>query len=604
VAFSPDGKQVLTGSLDGKARLWDAATGRLRREWSHPEAVRAVAFSPDGRQVLTGCDDHTARLWDAATGRRLGAPLAHRHPVWAVAFHPSRPLLITGGGSFDFPYGRYGQGEAQVWDAVATKPVGPPLPATSPILSVAFSPDGGRVATASRDGQARLTDVSRLSPLALTVRHGPGVRWARFRPDGRALLTVAGPTPGKETEGELRLWDADTGRALGRPLPTRSSVDSRNVPQFRVEFSPDGRVLVNHLPGGALLLRSAATGRPLGPPGPAGVAVGHTAGLSPAGKLFYVLRDGAAVLWDTASDKQAGPPLTHEGGVTAAAFRPDGQALLTAGGDGTVCLWDLATRRRLAGPLRHPSPVRALAFSPDGGMFLTADRENTLRRWETRTGRPVGAPLPDPDPAHPLHHLYFTADGRHFVKDSGWFWCLWSAETGAPVAVLDGIGHVWGRGGQMLALVEGDAFEGQDGAVRLWDVRRRERRGVPTVTNGWSLAFHPDGQILAAGGEQAAGLWDVTTRKPIGPPLHHPSPLLGVTFAPDGRRLLTCCGDDTARVWEVPAPVGGRAERVRLWVEVLTGWELDEARAARPISETELKRRRARLEELDGPPLP
>jgi hypothetical protein len=77
-----------------------------------------------------------------------------------------------------------------------------------------------------------------------------------------------------------------------------------------------------------------------------------------------------------------------------------------------------------------------------------------------------------------------------------------------------------------------------------------------------------------------------------------------VTFAPDGRRLLTCCGDDTARVWEVPAPVGGTAEQVRLWVEVLTGWELDEARAARTIREPELEQRRRRLAELGGPPAP
>jgi WD40 repeat protein len=464
VAISPDGKAVLTGCLDGKARLWDAATGRLRYELPHSEAVRAAAFSPDGKAVLTGCDDRAARLWGAATGRPLGVPMTHRHPAWSVAFHPTRPLLVTGGGVFSSPSSRFGQGKVRVWDATATKPVGPPLHAAGPVLGVAFSPDGRHVVTASRDGRARLFDVSRLSPLALSVRHGPGVRWVRYRPDGKALLT--------------------------------------------------------------------------------------------------------------------------------------------AGGDGTVCLWELATRRRLVGPLRHPSPVRALAFAPDGGLFLTADREHTLRRWDTRTGRPVGAPVPDTNPAQPPLELYFTADGRHFARDSWWSWRLWSAETGAPVAALHGIGHVWGGRGTVLALVEGDAFEGLDGAVRLWDVRRRERRELPTATNAWSLTFDPDGRVLAAGGEQAAGLWDVTTRKPIGPPLHHPAPLLGVTFAPDGRRLLTCCGDDTARVWEVPTPVGGTAERVRLWVEVLTGWELDEARAARPISETELERRRVLLAELGGPPLP
>ena len=75
VAFSPDGKTVLTGSHDKTARLWDAATGRpLGLPMTHQGAVRAVAFSPDGKTVLTGSADKTARLWDAATGRPLGPP--------------------------------------------------------------------------------------------------------------------------------------------------------------------------------------------------------------------------------------------------------------------------------------------------------------------------------------------------------------------------------------------------------------------------------------------------------------------------------------------------------------------------------------------------
>ena len=75
VAFSPDGKTVLTGSDDRTARLWDAATGRpLGLTLTHQGEVVAVAFSPDGKTVLTGSMDKTARLWDAATGRPLGLP--------------------------------------------------------------------------------------------------------------------------------------------------------------------------------------------------------------------------------------------------------------------------------------------------------------------------------------------------------------------------------------------------------------------------------------------------------------------------------------------------------------------------------------------------
>ena len=75
MAFSPDGKTVLTGSSDKTARLWDAATGRpLGLPMTHQDRVSAVAFSPDGKTVLTGSWDKTARLWDAATGQPLGLP--------------------------------------------------------------------------------------------------------------------------------------------------------------------------------------------------------------------------------------------------------------------------------------------------------------------------------------------------------------------------------------------------------------------------------------------------------------------------------------------------------------------------------------------------
>jgi WD40 repeat protein len=72
VAFSPDGKQVVSGSGDETVRLWDAATGAaLQTLEGHTDYVRSVAFSPDGKQVVSGSDDETVRLWDAATGAAL-----------------------------------------------------------------------------------------------------------------------------------------------------------------------------------------------------------------------------------------------------------------------------------------------------------------------------------------------------------------------------------------------------------------------------------------------------------------------------------------------------------------------------------------------------
>jgi WD40 repeat protein len=594
VAFSPDGKTLLTGSADHYARLWDTATGKFRGGLPHAEGVNAVAFSPDGRSILTGCDDHTARLWDAATGQRLGSPMMNRYPVRSVSFHPTKPLLVSGGG-LDRPW-PVGRGETRLWDATTMKPVGSPGITGGIVHALAFSPDGRSLVTATEDGRARVSDISSLHPLSLTVRHAPDIRWVRFRPDGKAFVTVSAPKE-RGLWGEMRLWDTANGKPLGPPMPAHSADD--DGVGFIVHFSPDGKALFD----GFALPREATTGRPLGPHQSEETAKAPRTLFSPDGKQFCVLQGGAVLLWDTATNKQVGTPLAQQGGVSTAAFHPDGKILLTAGGHATTCLWDLTTFRRIGEPLRHDSPVKAVYFAPDGRTFLTADRENVVRQWRTRTGRPVGTVLrvPGDVPFWDFHSMRFTANGKPIVLGAGQMLYLWDAATGRLLTNLPITNRIWGPQRKLLGLLAGDVWVGSQGEVRLWDVEHQQFRGIALPGKVRCLDVHPDGRLVATGDDEMAGLWDVVTGRLVGPPLDHPSQLISLDFAPDGRTLLTCCGDETARLWELPRPVLGSPEHVKLSLEVLTGKALDDAGAARPLTEPELVRRRKRLEELSRP---
>jgi roadblock/LC7 domain-containing protein len=176
VAFSPDGRQVLTGSNDGTAVLRDLASGQVVHTWQHNGWVRAVAFSPDGRQVLTGSDDKTAVLRDLASGQVVHT-WQHNGWVMAVAFSPDGRQVLTGSGDKtavlrDLPSGRV----VHTWQH------------NDWVRAVAFSPDGRQVLTGSDDKTAVLRDLAS-GQVVHTWQHDGVVSAVAFSPDGRQVLT-------------------------------------------------------------------------------------------------------------------------------------------------------------------------------------------------------------------------------------------------------------------------------------------------------------------------------------------------------------------------------------------------------------------------------
>jgi len=215
VAFSPDGSRVVAAYDDRVARVWDTASGReisvLR---GHQKELMSARFSPDGRRIVSASDDQTARVWDAESGRELRILEGHTKDVNAAEFSPDGSRIVTG--SLD--------GSVRLWDAETMKLISNwTVCATN---HLAFSQDGRYLAVSCTGYLLYLYDAVTGRRVATLTHERPLYR-ANFSPDGRRIVTIS-------YDRTLRVWD------LGTSLLLRTIPITRGEP-MDAKFSPDGQ---------------------------------------------------------------------------------------------------------------------------------------------------------------------------------------------------------------------------------------------------------------------------------------------------------------------------------------------------------------------------
>jgi WD40 repeat protein len=319
--FSPDGSQVLTGSDDATAMIWDAASGRLLKTLKSYVYIDHAEFSSDGARIVTQEGEDRVEVWDAASGRSLFARAGAR---FALSPGGDRMVIATVLKKANSNAGRVDL--ADVWDLQSGRRI-TTLRGHPADVTVEFSSDGRRIVTAGSDRIARVWDASSGRVLVTLLGHTAALDSAVFSQDSGRILTTS-------EDRTARVWDATSGKLVATIGPIADLSYARFLP-------PDDR---------RILTQTSTDG--YGSEGPAQV-------------------------WDASS----GTLLTTTLKSFAADVSPDGSRIVTANGDIKARIWDAASGRLLATLEGHTGEVVDAEFSPDGSRVVTASWDGTAKIW-------------------------------------------------------------------------------------------------------------------------------------------------------------------------------------------------------------------------------
>lgn len=525
-SFSPDGKQIVFASSDNTIRILDAeTTTEIMKLEGHTSIVKSVIYSPNGRLIVSASVDKTVRVWDAMTGTEILRLEGHTEGVNYAVFSPDGKQIVSASDDFTI----------KIWDAASGRFVKSLEEHTNSVNSVSFSMDGGKIVSTSDDCTIKIWDIA-LGQAISTMAGHTEVFFASFSPDGKQIASAC-------NGGEIGIWDVESGikiRALGYHDGSVTSI----------AFSPDGKRIASASIDRTLIISDVdATGQSTQ------WLIGHSgsvysASFSPNGEqAVSASSDGTIRIWDTKSGLNIRTLKGHSSIVLSAAFSPDGKQIVSASADKTVCIWEVETGQLLQTLKKHSNSVSSAAYSPDGKQIVSASLDSTIRIWDVVSGQSIRTLSGHADR---VTSASFSPDGKQIVSASfDRTIRVWDTQSGQIIHTLSHpfvfSSAVFSPDGKQIA----STYNGE--SIIIWDVELSQpiqRLVGDTECRFYSASFSPDGkQIVSASEDGIVRIWDVESGMLIRALEGHYDEVFSTSFSPNGRQVISASRDRTMIIW-------------------------------------------------------
>jgi eukaryotic-like serine/threonine-protein kinase len=420
VAYSPNGRLLASGSVDGVVNVWDAESGKQTAVFHHADGISGLAFGPDCRQLAAAAGNSVVKIWDVTNKHEAVVLRGHRDTVASVAFSPDGWRLASGSGD----------GTVKLWDPTAAAEAVTLTGHFGAVNDLAFDSEGKRLALASSYPYLRVLDTTTGFVVFASPGHCATVLGVAFSFDDRRLASCG-------EDRTVRVWDATNGVEIfcfrGHTAPIRAvafSPDGRRLASVSRESSRGGRPVP-----GEIMIWDLITGQRVmtlpGRPEPGGDLESASITFSPDGKCLATSEGRTVRVWKAATGQEILTMPGVERIVTRIAYSPDGLRLAVASQDGSVKVWDAVTGEACLAVRGRSTFVRGFAYSPDGRRLVTAaggtnkggERlSSEVKLWDALTGQEIltlrGATAQGP-------RVAFDRSGRRLAASGDGFVTIW-----------------------------------------------------------------------------------------------------------------------------------------------------------------------------------